>query len=78
MKIQEVREKAKNMGIKTSGMRKTDLIRTIQRVENNIECYATERIGSCEEHSCLWRDDCLSLLNIMNSQTQGRQASDYR
>ncbi len=37
MRFQEIREIAKDMGVGTYRMKKTDLVRTIQREENNIE-----------------------------------------
>ena len=61
MKFNEIRKMAKEMQINTYRMKKTDIIRTIQKTENNIECYGTERINNCNEEMCLWRDDCLSL-----------------
>ena len=54
---------AKDMGINTFRMKKTDIIQFIQREENNIDCFGTERVAHCEELGCLWRDDCLSLNN---------------
>jgi hypothetical protein len=42
-------------------MKKTDVIRAIQRAENNIECYGTQRVDMCDEDACLWRNDCISL-----------------
>jgi len=44
-------------------MNKTDMVRLIQRAENNIPCFVTERAEYCNEHACLWRDDCLSMNN---------------
>ena len=61
MKFQDIRKMAKSMDIYTYRMKKTDIIRAIQGAENNIECYGTERIGSCDEQACLWRSDCLTL-----------------
>jgi hypothetical protein len=63
MRFQEIREIAKDMGIGTYRIKKTDLVRTIQREENNIECYGTERVDICQEEACLWRIDCLTLNN---------------
>jgi len=63
MKFQEIQKMAKGMGVNTYRMKKTDIIRTIQRKENNIECYGTDRADSCQEQSCLWRSDCLALGN---------------
>jgi len=61
MRYQEIQRMAKGMGINPFRMKKTDLIQFIQREENNIDCYSTERVAHCKEHGCLWRSDCLSL-----------------
>ena len=61
MKIQEIQKIAKNMGINTFRMKKTDIVRAIQSAENNIDCFCTPRIEYCDELLCLWRDDCLSV-----------------
>jgi hypothetical protein len=53
---------AKGMGIKKyNNMKKIDLIRAIQKAENNIDCYGTQRVDSCQEETCAWRSDCLAL-----------------
>jgi hypothetical protein len=57
--MQDIRTKAKGLGIKANKMNKTDLIHAIQRSEENIECYATDRVEHCEEFDCLWRSDCV-------------------
>ena len=59
MNMQDIRKKAKEMGIKANKMNKTDLIRAIQRSEDNVECYATDRVEHCGELGCLWRTDCM-------------------
>lgn len=59
MKMQEVREIAKKMGIKTANMKKVDIIRTIQQTEGNNDCYQTGYAEKCDQSNCLWRDDCL-------------------
>ena len=61
MRVQEIREIAKDIGIGTYRMKKTDIVRTIQREENNIECYGTERVDICQEEACLWKSDCMAL-----------------
>lgn len=60
MHINQVRKIAKKMEINTYGMSKVVIIRTVQRWENNIPCFATERVETCNEYTCLWRDDCIS------------------
>ncbi len=60
MNFNEIRRKAMDMDINTHRMKKSDLIQAIQRTENNMECFATERVDYCHEEICLWRNDCLS------------------
>lgn len=61
MNFNEIKRIAKGMGINTYGMKKTDVIQSIQRAENNIDCYGTQRVNTCHEDACLWRKDCISL-----------------
>ena len=61
MRFQDIGKIAKGMGINTYRMKKTDIVRSIQRKENNIECYGTDRVEHCIEEGCLWRSDCLTL-----------------
>jgi len=63
MNFNEIRIMAKDMGISTYRMKKMDMIRAIQRAENNIECYGTQRGENCHEDGCLWRNECFSLIN---------------
>ena len=63
MKVQDIRIKAKEMGIKPDRMNKIDLIRAIQRAEANVDCFATDRVDHCEEYGCLWRADCVEQKN---------------
>lgn len=60
MKFHDIQKIAKQLGVNTFGMNKVNLIRAIQRAEQNVECYATLRVGSCAEAGCLWRSDCAS------------------
>lgn len=60
MNFNEIKRKAKALGINSYRMKKTELIQAIQRAENNIDCYGTDRVGHCGENDCLWRPDCLS------------------
>ncbi len=59
MKIQEVRNIAKEKGIKTTRMNKADLIRAIQLAEGNFDCFGSPIDGFCDQMDCVWRDDCL-------------------
>lgn len=54
-----VKQKAKSLGIKIAKKNTTELIKSIQQAEGNFPCYKTAH-GSCSQHDCLWRIDCLS------------------
>jgi hypothetical protein len=58
MKILEIKEKAKNLGIIPGKMNKTDLIRATQVKEGYTPCYGTVTNG-CPHMKCCFRDDCL-------------------
>jgi hypothetical protein len=60
-KYNEIQKMAKHMGINTFQMKKKDMILAIQRLENNVECFGTDRVEYCQELACLWREDCVSL-----------------
>ena len=58
MTIKELQKIAKGFGLKFAGLRKAELIRTIQRAEGNFDCFgkATEY---CDQIDCLYLKDCL-------------------
>ena len=58
MTLKQVREIAKDKGVKVGNMKKDDMIRTIQRAEGNFDCFGAAA-GICDRTDCLWRDDCL-------------------
>ena len=58
MKMQEIRQMAKKMGINSFGKTKTDLIREIQRKEGNFDCFGTAT-DDCDQSECLFRFPCL-------------------
>ncbi len=59
MKMQEVRAKAKAMGLKnTFGLTKTELIHMIQRAEGNFDCFGSAT-DYCDQFQCCFREDCL-------------------
>ena len=57
MKMDEVRTKAKLLGIKTSHMKKANLIRQIQRAEGNFDCFGSAH-EYCDQFNCCFREDC--------------------
>lgn len=58
MKMEEIKEVAKNLGIKPGKMKKVELIREIQKAEGNESCYNSGKVDSCGQESCAWRVDC--------------------
>lgn len=63
MRIQEIREIAGEMSVKAGKMKKTDIIRAIQRAEGNVDCYAVRQGHECDQINCLWRKDCMSAIS---------------
>lgn len=59
MKVNEIREIAKNRNMTQLPKTKSMLIQAIQRHEGNIDCYATGASNQCGQEGCLWRKDCL-------------------
>ena len=58
MKMQDIRQMAKKLGINSFGKTKTDLIREIQRTEGYFDCYRTA-VDDCDQQECLFRPSCL-------------------
>lgn len=59
MLMEDVREKAKALGIKTSRAKKADIIRAIQKAEGNFPCFETAK-DYCDQYACCFREDCLT------------------
>jgi hypothetical protein len=59
MTLEQIKEKAADLGILPGRMGKTDLIRAIQKAEGATGCFAT---GSedCPYVDCCFREDCLA------------------
>jgi hypothetical protein len=57
--MNEVRKLLKNKGIKQPARAtKVELVRLLQRSEDNFDCFATAVDGVCDQMSCVWREDC--------------------
>ncbi len=67
MNMQEIRDRAKDFGIKTSRMSKMKLIQEIQISEGNFNCFASAAEGECDQINCTWRDDCFAAAKKMHS-----------
>ena len=59
MKMADIAKKASGLGIDPAGMKKADLIHTIQRSEGNSECYG-HFSADCPHTDCCFRSDCKS------------------
>ncbi len=60
MNMQEIRDIAKNHGLKAARLNKVQLVQAIQQVEGNFDCFASAREGYCDQGGCLWRRDCFA------------------
>jgi hypothetical protein len=58
MKLQEIKEMAQRMEITAGKMKKSDLIRAIQKKEGNADCFESGVSSECGQHGCLWSGDC--------------------
>lgn len=58
MKLDQIREIAKQHDIKAGKLKKAELVRAIQRAEMNNDCFGTGQSASCGQAACLWREDC--------------------
>jgi hypothetical protein len=60
MTISQLQGKAKNLGIDPGKMKKTELIRAIQKAEGFSPCFETAN-GYCPQEACCFRPDCLAI-----------------
>jgi hypothetical protein len=58
MKLQEIKEIAQRLEIPVKKMNKAELIRAIQKKEENTACFETGTASECSQSQCLWMDDC--------------------
>ncbi|MBW6510264.1 MAG: SAP domain-containing protein [Desulfuromonadales bacterium] len=58
MNMKEIKALAAQKGLRAGRLKKDELIRTIQKAENNNPCYMTNQVDQCREMTCLWRGDC--------------------
>jgi hypothetical protein len=57
MKMPEIREKARALGITPGKMKKADLIHAIQQAEGCTPCFGTSK-GQCQYLDCCFIHDC--------------------
>jgi len=58
MKLDQIKEIARQHGIKVGKMKKAELVRAIQLAEQNNPCFETGKSAECGQEICLWREDC--------------------
>ena len=58
MTVDEIKEMARLLNIKTGKAKKSELVRAIQQAEGNPVCFTTGQKEECGQPACLWRDDC--------------------
>jgi hypothetical protein len=66
MKLEEIRNIAKQIGLKPGKLTKGYLIKSIQIAEGHFDCFGSAFNQECNQIQCLWRDDCFDA-----SQKQG-------
>lgn len=66
MKVEKIREIAREFGVRPGKLNKVELIRRIQNEEGNFDCFATATAGYCDQQTCLWRDDCFIAARKLN------------
>jgi hypothetical protein len=69
MKCQQIKEKAKALGLDSTHLNKKELIHSIQIAEGNFPCFLTAR-SFCDQINCCWRDECLFPHRINHSYLQ--------
>jgi len=58
MTVDEIREMARLLNVKTGKANKSELVRAIQQAEGNLPCFNSNSSATCGQYSCLWRADC--------------------
>jgi len=69
MKMIEVKQKAKMLGIMSGKLQKSDLIKFIQLHEGNDICFGSDN-KQCSHMECCWRSDCLTIQLIDKPRVQ--------
>ena len=58
MKMSEIAAKAKALNIKSFGMKRDEIIRSVQRAEGNFDCFGSAT-SYCDQEDCCFRALCL-------------------
>lgn len=57
MNLQEIKEIARQRGLKAGKMKKGEIIRATQEAEGNSACFDTGKAAECGQEKCLWREE---------------------
>lgn len=58
MKLDEIKEIARQHNLKIGKANKTELVRAIQQAEGNQPCFNNNSVTLCGQHDCIWRAVC--------------------
>lgn len=58
MKVNEIKEIARQHNLKVGKATKSELVKAIQQAEGNQRCFDSNFSSECGQHSCAWREDC--------------------
>jgi len=58
MKLEEIKTIAQLYSIKVNKMKKSDLVKAIQRAEGNEQCFEAGKSATCGQIGCSWREIC--------------------
>ncbi len=58
MNMTDIKAIAKERGVKIGRLKKAELVRSIQKAEDNPECFCTSFSDQCGQEGCLWREIC--------------------
>lgn len=58
MKLDEIKEIARQLNIKTGKAKKSELVRAIQQAEGNEPCFDSGKSAVCGQRTCIWLEDC--------------------
>ena len=61
LSMNEIKIKARGLGLNPENMQKTELILSIQRAEGNTPCFGKSNNGRCPYTGCCFRKDCFKI-----------------
>jgi hypothetical protein len=61
LSMNDIKNKARGLGINPENMQKTQLIHSIQTAEGNTPCFGKSNNGRCPYTDCCFRKDCFKI-----------------